>query len=48
MAPTKISTQDTEGWGNNGYKNFTNLVKFLKIDDEEDKFLTGVPERWSD
>lgn len=38
-----MSTEVTETWTVPAYRNFTNLVKFLRADDSYDKFLTGIP-----
>ena len=44
IGPTKVSTEIAETWGTSCPKNFTKSVKFLKMEDEADKFLTGLPE----
>jgi hypothetical protein len=44
LGPTKVSTEIAETWGTACPKNFTKSVKFLKMEDEADKFLTGLPE----
>lgn len=44
LAPTKVSTEVTEALGGEGYRNFIKSVKFLRMDDESDKFLTGIPQ----
>lgn len=43
MAPTKVSTEVTEALGRYAHRNFIKSVKFLRMDDESDKFLTGIP-----
>jgi hypothetical protein len=48
MIPTKVSTEITEVLGSNAHRNFTKAVKFLRIDDDFDKFLTGIPESSTD
>jgi len=45
---SKIKTEATNthhytDWGNRNVKDFVSSVKFLKIDDETDKLLTGLP-----
>lgn len=45
---SKIKTEATNthhhtDWGNKNSKDFLSSVKFLKIDDETDKLLTGLP-----
>ena len=37
------NTHHYTDWGNKNVKDFVNSVKFLKIDDETDKLLTGMP-----
>ena len=48
IANTKTSTEVTETWGAPVYRNFTNFVKFLKVEDSYDKFLTGIPDEFGD
>ncbi len=43
LVPTKVSTEVGEAGGFFKNRDFVNSVKFLQIDDEFDKFLSGLP-----
>lgn len=43
LGPTKVSTEVVEPFGFRQHKDFINSVKFLRIDDEWDRLLTGLP-----
>jgi len=43
LVPTKVSTEVGDAGGFFKNKDFVSSVKFLKVDDEFDKFLSGFP-----
>ena len=43
LVPTKVSTEVGDAGGFFKNKDFVSSVKFLKVDDEFDKFLSGLP-----
>lgn len=43
ITQNKISTEIPDVWVRAHNRTFTNNVKFLKMEDETDKFLTGIP-----
>lgn len=48
IVQTKVSTENVESWGYRDNRDFINSVKFLKIDDEWDRLLTGLPHSLQD
>lgn len=44
----KVSTEGIEKWEMNKYKDFVNSVKFLKVEDKNDRLLTGISSEIND